>query len=287
VLAEALGLNPEFGPAQRLQLRRFGHGADVLDTNAGICVDSRTNDSLGRALEVFDGSGAVQIDGLFPKSLIKDLYEAYMAGVSEQKSSSLGAPYQVGENRMMVPLRLQPPFDNPDVFANPFLLDFLKKLLGDDLIINSFGSVIAYPGAKTQHTHRDHPMLFGSDELDSQVPPYAVTVLIPLIDLNSETGSTQLWEGSHRVGRLKELTGQPTVSEPQAGSCLAFDYRIYHRGTPNLGESPRPVLYLVYSRPWFRDSKNFFNHFPLPITEDERAAFPEEHRPLLRFGNIV
>jgi tetratricopeptide (TPR) repeat protein len=289
VLAEALELNPDFGPAQRLHLRRFGRGegGEGGDTPTGICVDSRTNESLGRALEVFDESGAVLIDGLFPKTMIKDLYEAYMQGLGERESSNLGAPYQVGHKRMMIPVRLQPPFNDPDLFANPFLIDFLKKLLGDQLILNSFGSVVAYPGAKSQHTHRDHPLLFGSDELDARVPPYAVTVLIPLLDLNEQTGSTQIWEGSHRLGAHDEVKGQPTNGDVRAGSCLAFDYRVYHGGTPTLGESPRPVLYLVYSRPWFRDSKNFFSHPPLPITEGERAALSAEHRPLFRFGGMV
>ena len=126
-----------------------------------------------------------------------------------------------------------------------------------------------------------------SKELGARVPPYAVTVLIPLLDLNEETGSTQIWEGSHRLGRNDEVRGQPTNADVRAGSCLAFDYRLYHGGTPTLGESPRPVLYLVYSRPWFRDSKNFFSHPPLPITEGEKAALPAKHRPLFRFGDMV
>ena len=43
----------------------------------------------------------------------------------------------------------------------------------------------------------------------------------------------------------------------KAGDAIVFDYRTWHRGTPNCSEADRPVLYLVVGRKWWVDSRNY------------------------------
>ena len=43
----------------------------------------------------------------------------------------------------------------------------------------------------------------------------------------------------------------------RAGSAILFDYRLYHRGLPNLGQGDRPVLYAVFARSGCDDVHNF------------------------------
>jgi hypothetical protein len=67
---------------------------------------------------------------------------------------------------------------------------------------------------------------------------------------------------------------------PKMGDCYFMDFRLRHAGTPNISDKPRPILYLVYSRRWFQDRKNFDMQSPLLITGDEYERIPEEHKHL-------
>jgi hypothetical protein len=65
---------------------------------------------------------------------------------------------------------------------------------------------------------------------------------------------------------------------------LLIDYRLQHGGTANHAKQARPLLYLVYSRPWFRDHRNFKKQSALLTT---RASFRKMDAPLkqmLRFA---
>jgi ectoine hydroxylase-related dioxygenase (phytanoyl-CoA dioxygenase family) len=47
----------------------------------------------------------------------------------------------------------------------------------------------------------------------------------------------------------------PTLNK---GDILIYDYRTCHRGTANVSTTVvRPMLYLMYARPWFAEHVNF------------------------------
>ena len=45
--------------------------------------------------------------------------------------------------------------------------------------------------------------------------------------------------------------------EADAGSAILFDYRTFHQGGANRSDRPRPILYFVYARSWYRDVHNW------------------------------
>jgi len=53
-----------------------------------------------------------------------------------------------------------------------------------------------------------------------------------------------------------------------------------HAGKANLSANPRPILYNMYCRPWFRDSRNYRLQRPIQISRDEYFRIPEEFRSL-------
>lgn len=191
---------------------------------------------------------------------------------------------RVGEGRYMVTVSLAPPFDDPAIFASPPLLSVVRATLGADAIINSLTVVIALPGALAQRPHVDHGLLFPSDEAASMAaPPYALTAIMPLLDLTGSTGSTEVWprgEFAPTPDRWETKLPGSTVLPLARGDVGIIDYRVCHGGTPNTGEVPRPILYIVYSRPWFRDSENFSETPALRVSADQLASVPAEHRAL-------
>jgi hypothetical protein len=71
-----------------------------------------------------------------------------------------------------------------------------------------------------------------------------------------------------------------TVLSLALGDAVLIDYRVCHGGTANPGLVPRAILYIVYSRPWFRDADNFSEMPPLRVSAGDLANRPAQYRPL-------
>ena len=249
-------------------------------------------DTVKHAAHLFRVHGCLTLENSFAPGLVRRLNEHFLQHYASKELAEVEKTcLRVGERRYMFTIRLQAPFMDPAVYAAPKVLPVVRELLGQDCIIQSIGTVCAYPGSAVQHVHRDHPHLFAeAGGLNAFLPPYALHVVVPLVSLNERTGTTALWEGSHRVKSSREsnrwskeelarLEGA-VVTYPQLGDCYFMDFRLRHAGTPNLSESPRPILYLVYSRRWFQDRKNFEMQSPLLISRQEYDNIPSEYRHL-------
>jgi len=179
-----------------------------------------------------------------------ETYSRYLDG-SEHEDA-----LKVGDRRLLITVNLEPPFDNQRLFANPYLLPVLNAALNEGFVISALGVVCWLPSAPAQRQHDDGGILFPGTGIDSLLPASAITVGIPLLEMNEVHGTTAFWLGSHRdAGRAsKEAAIQPVVRE---GSCMLWDFRLMHGGTPNRSTLPRPLLYLTYCRPWFVEHLNF------------------------------
>jgi ectoine hydroxylase-related dioxygenase (phytanoyl-CoA dioxygenase family) len=113
----------------------------------------------------------------------------------------------------------------------------------------------APPASQPTHTDADfdHPRI-----------PFALVVNVPLVTMEAQNGSTEVWLGTHAnttladqegargdraSGRIKkhllekqrEIRGpcQPLVKK---GSVVIRDLRLWHGGKPNLSHQPRVML---------------------------------------------
>ena len=136
------------------------------------------------------------------------------------------------------------------------------------------------PAAPGQHIHQDGADLFRQAALNRLLPIVAVTVGVPLIEMNDVHGTTALWPGSHRDDKLAsaEKGHEALVRE---GSCVFWDYRLRHGGTPNRSKVSRPLLTMTYCRAWFLDPKNYHQQAPLRAPKGHRIELPEDLRRLL------
>jgi hypothetical protein len=187
---------------------------------------------------------------------------------------------EVGDRRLMITIDLEPPFDRRELVANPWLLSVLSGAFEDDFVLGAYGVVCSLPAAPRQHIHQDGGDLFPQAGLNRLLPIVAVTVAIPLLEMNEIHGTTALWPGSHRdeARASAEIGDEPLVRE---GSCVLWDYRLRHGGTPNLSTVPRPLLYMTYCRTWFMDHKNYRKQAPLRAPKRFLAELPKDLRPLL------
>ncbi|MEE8525029.1 MAG: phytanoyl-CoA dioxygenase, partial [Thermoanaerobaculia bacterium] len=78
-----------------------------------------------------------------------------------------------------------------------------------------------------------------------------------------------------------------SLVEAEMGGVFLMDYRVWHGGTENPGDKPRPLLYSLYSRPWFFDWANYSKQKRLVVPRATVDGLAEEMRPLLRLAEIV
>ena len=232
--------------------------------------------------------GCILVKRAFDQEYIAQLHRAYVETYySYFEDREFSDALNVGDKRTQVTITIEGPFNSPQLYANDVILPVLKLVLGEELIMGSFGSVVSLAGASDQHTHRDHPNIYELSETDATeawvdilLPPYALNVIVPLVPLNAINGTTRLWPGSHLVAK-RRAEQMPSV-DPVAdlGDCLLVDYRLLHCGTANRSTAPRPILYNMYCRPWFRDSRNYRKQQRVRISREEYMRVPAQHRQL-------
>ena len=247
-----------------------------------ITDDERATGKLGNdrrnvGIELFKHYGALLIKDAFSPDLIKECYEAFTEKSEEhRKSIQKNKALQVGDHRFMITVDFDGPFAHQKIYAPPLVLPILKRLLSEDLILGSYTAVASMPGAADQKMHRDNLALFGKRP-DLKLPHFSIAMIVPLIPLNEETGATRIIKGSHRPGSRDgddPLPHQEPLVDP--GSCYLMDCRLYHQGMANRSERIRPILSLVYQRPWYRDMVNFKQQKSLSISKDTASALPKD-----------
>lgn len=251
------------------------------------------------AAHQFRVHGCLWLENSFARDKVQALQDQFMQDYASQDLQRVQQNcLRVGDQRYMFTVRVDGAFAEPDIYAAPRIMPVVESLLGKDCVLQSVGVVCAFPGAKMQHIHRDHPSLFAeAGGLNAFLPPFALHVVIPLVDLNADTGTTALWEGSHRRRTAhadNRQADEASLNEPgvvlpwpKMGDSYFMDFRLKHAGTANTSSIPRPILYLVYSRRWFQDRPNYElrKQKPVDISREEFDRVPEQYRHL--FENAV
>ena len=251
---------------------------------------------LRRVRRAMERDGAVAFDGLFPLPLLKKIRAEVLRRHESGELRERGLVRDIG-GRYAALLPFAGPFLERAFYANARLHAMLGVLLGPGYCIGSLEAVISLPGASRQHQHIDGPIRFDrvvgkkkrrfSGDL-SGLPPYAVTLCVPLCDLDETNGPTALWPGSHRAAlrarppRAAEVSRMYRVEHMAGkfGRTFMFDYRTFHGGEPNMSREPRPLLMFVFMRSWYRDP-NLIDVFPhVVIAKRDLEKIPECDRPL-------
>lgn len=240
-------------------------------------MSRRPTSTLTRALGEFRRRGLLQLPNVFDVDFVRELQTAHADAKRHPKSRMKS----VGPLRFMMGWELFGPWLDERLLLNPRVLKLVHAVLGDDCVLDSFTSVTALPQAGAQAVHKDVPPLFaGGVGLD--LPCHALTVVVPLCDLTPKTGTTALYPGSHHRPLTLKPRGTPVRPYLKLGGCFVMDYRITHFGTPNVGPTERPVLYAVFTRPWFLDSGNFMHVPPLRLSPSVESLTPQMGQLLRR-----
>ena len=236
--------------------------------------------ALGTSL--FETYGTVQIDNAIPVDVVAKLHDVFMKRYSAYfREDNHPDALRLGDKRYMLTVDLEPPFDDPLLIGTPMVLPIIRKLLGDDCVMGAYTAVISLPGSEDQRLHKDHPALFPDTEWHFKLPCFAAQIIIPLIPLDEMTGTTRFYKGTHLIPTEEaEAKGAQDPVVP-LGSCLLNDYRCAHRGRGNRSNQVRPILTIIFNRPWFRDFKNYGKQPPLRLDEGAYERLPEDLKRLV------
>ena len=232
--------------------------------------------------ELFSTYGTLQIDNAFPVDAIERLQKAFFDRYTPYfREDDHPDALRLGDKRYMLTVGMEQPFDDPGLIGAPTVLPIIRKLLGDDCVLGAFTAVISLPGSRDQRLHKDHPALFPNTEWHFKLPCFAAQIIIPLVPLDEFTGTTRFYKGTHKIPTEEaEATGHQDPVVP-LGSCLLTDYRCAHRGRGNRSERVRPILTLIYNRPWFHDFKNYGKQPPLRLGDAAYERLPADLKPLV------
>lgn len=257
------------------------------ERGAGVLHPETQASALGKLRQY----GCVLLRGVYEPALIDALHAEFSArygGLDAHRMKALAQRpppnpiLEVGDARFEITVAMTGVFARPDLYASPLLRRFLIGVLGPDMRLSGFTSVVSHPGATMQHVHRDHAFLFGDNDPALNLPIYAINTSVPLIDVDALTGPTAIWPGSHTWPQQIAPPPQTAFSFPfLRGDAILMDYRTLHTGLPNRGARARPILYMVYARPWFFDEVNHVGRTSLDMPLEQFAQLPPDVQPLL------
>ncbi len=252
-----------------------------IDCRNVSTTDPAKSPEVRLAYDCLVKDGYAILDHVLPADRVRALnlefnsrYARYLRDVEHEDS------LKVGQGRFRVPVEFSGGFADPDVYANPIVIAVIREALGADAIIEAFGAVVALSGSAAQHTHRDGPLLFDSG-ISPLLPAHALTFALPLADMNDVQGTTALWSGSHRW-KAGPTDAPPELFAVPVGSCLLWDFRLYHHGTANCSDRHRPLVYATYARNWYQDPTGFRRRAQIRLSFDESfiQTVPEDRREL-------
>ena len=117
--------------------------------------------------------------------------------------------------------------------------------------------------------HRDAYSLFNNEEIDLSLPPFYYTMLIPLDNVDIQTGSTEFILGSHKINlsKMNITTNKQLcdwidknnnlcyVPKLNIGDICIFNGYCVHRGLFT-NKKIRNMVYCVFKKNWYNDEPN-------------------------------
>ncbi len=239
--------------------------------------------SVEMAVGQVRNNGYVLFERILPSDLVADMNAAFARLL---ESHVRRTDPNRGANRYQMHVPFAPPYSDERVIASPFVLPVVEALVGEDCICHYMASDTPLPGSDYQAVHPDIFPLFPENK--SVLPPYSIVLNIPLVDARENNGPLEIWPGGthHYVAKPSEVTTLAATMESKrvtmpAGSLLIRDSRMWHRGTPNHSDGPRPNFTLIYSRFWLK-----LRYRPIPIPRATYDALSERAQRLFRLENI-
>ena len=226
--------------------------ADAPDMRVSFAGGGDRTEAVERATAILRREGVVVLDDLVDPALLDACRHEIMARYPDYDQRDVERDLGSFPGRYTMPLVIDGILAKRAIFAPPAIRDIGARVLGPEAILESLGLLVSLPGAPDQGVHFDG-LLFGEGQLDRVLPAVALSISMPLVRLDAESGTTAFWRRSHREAFRD---GPPDFAPAvPVGSVVVWDFRTIHSGRANRGTQPRPILFSVHSREWWQEPK--------------------------------
>lgn len=183
---------------------------------------------------------------------------------------------------------------------HPNILPVAKEILGDDCLLNTYGTSTVGPGESEQPIHVDDGPFLGA-YLDGgsavRARPHGqkpsgggarqsivLAALVVLSDFTEENGATRLVPKSQHLPYPKPKEHEHWLKESvplvaPKGSVLFWEGTVYHGGGANRSNEPRYAVLVDYCASYLRTQENFM----FSVGEQRAAGFSEDLQRLIGF----
>jgi ectoine hydroxylase-related dioxygenase (phytanoyl-CoA dioxygenase family) len=244
-------------------------------------------------------NGYVVFERVLPKMQVEQLNQQYLDILEPYLKEHYEEVYYPkngfndGTNHIRLYLPFEQPFIDESIIAHPFVTAVLDQLLGEDCVLHYFATNTSLPGGqKCQPVHADTSSQFG-DRCAVNLPISNLVVNFPLVDTHENNGPMELWPGgthllpdywygpkAYNKAKLAEHMHSVKAFMP-AGSIMIRDDRMWHRGTPNKSDQPRPNIAMIYA-----PASNAPRNGNIQIPQETFDKLSERAKRLLRFEKI-
>lgn len=176
--------------------------------------------------------------------------------------------------------------------VHPAILPVVRDVLGDDCLLNTYGTSIINPGETRQPMHVDDgPFIRAKNScLRHRQPLYeggprasiVLNVMIALCDFTDENGATRFVPDSNKLAYPKpndndEWYEQSRPAVMPKGSVLFFEGQCVHGGGDNDSDERRYAITVDYCAGYLRTQENFL----MSIPTDRVRTFDQDLQQLI------
>ena len=226
-------------------------------------------EKLAHILHQISTEGYAVVGRLVSEESCNLLGQAILEDIEQVRSLARPTRHEINTaaGHLQLGLRRSGDYIRADLVANPLIEHLVTGVLGKGAWLGFYNGNVNLPGSGFQKVHYDRPYSWLTEEeakADGQTWPPPTTTLscsIALTDITEDNGATEIYPKSHhetevtkwplgeRVSSHPELLErwQPPARMPIPAGAICFrDPRMWHRGVPNNGEAPRPMIALTY-----------------------------------------
>ena len=237
---------------------------EIQINNKERLIKHLSQQNLNKAVEAIREDGYVIIHDIIEQSNISALRSRMMTDINKILSLDI-VPYQFKKGHIQQDPPPFKPFLFRDILVNPFVIDVSHYLLGDGVKNAFYSGNCCLPGSQRQPVHFDMGHLWPN--WPNSHPAHALVVNVPIVDMNPENGSTELWPQTHlnttsndktkdikipsRIIEAHRQKIKPFQPKIPIGSILIRDIRLWHCGMPNKTDTPRPMIAMIHYPRWY------------------------------------
>ena len=220
----------------------------------------------------------------FSQSTLKACQEAFCPLLNEYLDARREAPNR-GPNRHFLPMPFTRPCFAEQFFFDDHVLRIVRSAMDDRVVADQWGCDVPVRGSEYQLAHVDYQRPLFPEVPYILLPPYILVVSFALIPVTRERGPIEIAPGTHRLSRDAAIAAVESSEIPlkpvpmEIGDVLIRHPWAFHRGSPNLTDTPRPLLTIRYVRRWYADDSRDVNSIPCSVWN----CLTKEQRSVMRF----